>query len=733
MLQDKNSLSDEEREQVVNLIKEGKNIPKELLYKLSKDDEDVFLFWNGRSEEVTNAVLPFHSIEHIDEPRKEEQTRKTLPLFDLDSRGRQLAGWTNKLIWGDNKLILSSLVNGPLREEIEKEGGVKLIYIDPPFAVGADFSFDIKIDGDEVTKKPSIIEEIAYRDTWGRGISSYLAMMYERLKLMHDLLADDGSIYVHCDYRVNSYLRLILDDIFGKENFRNNIIWKRATMSGGKAKSNQYGRNHDAILYYSKTNNAYFVPQYLEYSQGYIDKKFIYREPNGRRYRLQPRGTRSDKAMEEFKRQNKVVVSKTGYEQIKFYLDEMEGVVLDDIWVDIQDIRTIQSDEKLDYATQKPEELLNRIIKASSNEGDLVADFFCGSGTTGAVAEKLGRKWICADLGRFAIHTTRKRMIEVQRELKRENKPYRAFELLNLGKYERKYFLGINTDLSEEEQQRQLEQKQEQYISLILEGYKAKRVKGFKTLHGQKGQRFVYIGPIDFPVTKAIIDDIYKECQEKLITNVDVLGFEFEMGLKPYIEQEMKDAGVDLKLKNIPREVFDRRAVEKGQVKFYDVAYLELEPIIKDRTVKVKLKDFITSFTQDDLEEIEQAMKKGSNKVIIEDGNIVKLTKDKDGILKREVLTKKWTDWIDYWAIDFDYQSKKEIIRVGRNAEAKEVWTGNYIFENEWQSFRTKKNSELELVSALHTYEKTGRYKIAVRVVDILGQDTLQTININIR
>ena len=323
-------------------------------------------------------------------------------------------------------------------------------------------------------------------------------------------------------------------------------------------------------------------------------------------------------------------------------------------------------------------------------------------------------------------------MIDVQRKLKKENKPYRAFELLNLGKYERKYFLGINTDLSEEEQQKQLEQKQDQYINLILEGYKAKRVKGFKILQGQKGQRFVYIGPIDFPVTKAIIDDIYKECQEKLITNVDVLGFEFEMGLKPYIEQEMEDAGVNLKLKNIPMEVFDRRAVEKGQVKFYDVAYLEVEPIIKDKTVKVKLKDFITSFTQDDLEEIEQSMKKGSDKVVIEDGNIVKLTKDKNGILKREALTKKWTDWIDYWAIDFNYQDKKEIIRLGRSGEAKEVWTGNYIFENEWQSFRTKKKPELEFISASHTYEQSGRYKIAIRVVDILGQDTLQTMDINI-
>jgi len=410
---------------------------------------------------------------------------------------------------------------------------------------------------------------------------------------------------------------------------------------------------------------------------------------------------------------------------------EIEKALPTDVW----QIATINAMaiERLNYPTQKPEALLERIILASSNENHLVADFFCGSGTTCAVAEKLGRKWIGADLSRFAIHTTRKRIINVQRALKKENKPYRAFEILNLGKYERKYFLGINTNLSEEEQQKQLELKQEQYINLILKGYKAKKIKGFKILQGQKGQRFVYVGPIDFPVTKAIIEDIYKECQEKLITNVDVLGFEFEMALKPYIEQEMNEVGVNLKLKNIPREVFDKRAVEKGQVKFYDVAYLEIEPIPTNNKVKVKLKDFITTFTQDDLIDIEQSLNRGSSKVVIEDGNIIKLTKDKGGILKREILTKNWKDWIDYWAVDFNYQNKKEIIRVIEDGEEKEIWTGNYIFENEWQSFRTKKNLEIELISMSHTYDKPGRYQIAVRVVDILGQDTLQTIEINIQ
>ena len=248
------NLNDTDKTRIIELIKAGEKLPKEFIYKLFSDEEDVFLFWNGRKEDVTNIALPFHSIEHIDEPRKETGKQQT-SLFETDFRGRQLKGWTNKLIWGDNKLILSSLVNGPIREEIEKEGGLKLIYIDPPFAVGADFGFEIEISGETAEKKQSIIEEIAYRDTWGKGISSYLSMMYERLKLIYNLLANDGSIYVHIDWRVTAYLKMLLDDIFGTENFRNEIVWSYFRYT---AKSNDFQRMHDNILRYSKSDNFIF-------------------------------------------------------------------------------------------------------------------------------------------------------------------------------------------------------------------------------------------------------------------------------------------------------------------------------------------------------------------------------------------------------------------------------------------------------------------------------------------
>jgi len=694
------NLNDNDKNRIIELIKAGQKLPKEDIYKLFSDEEDVFLFWNGRKEDVTNIVLPFHSIEHIDEPRKEADKQQT-SLFETDFRGRQLKGWTNKLIWGDNKLILSSLTNGPLREEIEKEGGLKLIYIDPPFAVGTDFGFEIEIGSETAEKKQSIIEEIAYRDTWGKGISSYLSMMYERLKLMHNLLANDGSIYLHCDWRMTSYLRLILNDIFGESNFINEIVWCYSI--GGKGNT-RFGRKHDNILFYSKSEKYIF--------NGSDKDVIIERKANSHM-----RAKTDDDGREYQEKTDR----KSG-KVYRYYIDE--GKIPEDYWIDIEQLNR-EDAERLDYPTQKPEKLLRRIIAASSNEGDLIADFFCGSGATVAAAEKLGRKWITTDLGRFSVHTARKRLIGVQRELQESGKDFRAFEILNLGKYERQFFMD---DLSNGKRKA----KEDLYVDLILEAYKAKRIEGHKTLHGSKAGRFVHVGPLDVPVTQSRLLDIFEECRQNLYTQVDVLGFEFEMGLTPQFIQELKEKGVSITLKYIPKDVFDKRAVEKGQAKFYDVAYLNTKEKINGKKVTVELTDFVTHYTQDDIEDIQQTMRAGS-KVVIEDGQIVKVEKDKNGIITRTVLTENWYDWIDYWAIDFNYEDKKEIIKVHNDkGEVEERWTGNYLFENEWQSFRTKKNPTLEFTSITHEYKTSGKYKIMVKVVDILGIDTSKIIEINV-
>ena len=398
-------LTDNEKRDILKHLETNRPLPDKYRFLLFDEKREVELVWNGKTNEICNIVLPFQTIEQVDEPRAEKPEDNPVmgDLFATDNRGRQLKGWTNKLIWGDNKLILSSLKSGPLCAEIEKQGGLKLIYIDPPFDVGADFSMDIEIGDDTFTKKPNILEEIAYRDTWGKGADSFIAMIHERLILMRDLLADDGSIYVHCDWRVNSFIRLALDEVFGKANYCNEIIWHYSGWNKKLIRS--FERRHDSIFLYSKSMS----PNFNSYFKTW-DSKEAY-------VKARKQKVRSDDSGREY-----VLSDAGGGERIRRYLDEVmkEGVVVDNVW-DLDKLNNSAS-EGIGYPTQKPEALLERIIKASSNEGDLIADFFCGSGTTAAVAEKLGRKWIATDLGKFAIHTTRKRMIGVQRKLKGKEK-----------------------------------------------------------------------------------------------------------------------------------------------------------------------------------------------------------------------------------------------------------------------------------------------------------------------
>jgi hypothetical protein len=368
------------------------------------------------------------------------------------------------------------------------------------------------------------------------------------------------------------------------------------------------------------------------------------------------------------------------------------------------------SAEKTGYDTQKPEALLERILSVSSGPDDLVADFFCGSGTTLAVAEKMGRKWIGCDLGRFAIHTTRKRLIGVQRELKAAQRLYRSFEILNLGKYERQYFAGIDPNLPEAERRALSLQKEEHYLTLILAAYKAERMFQTPPFHGKKAGALVFVGPIDAPITEADVSSAVATAKKLRVSKIDILGFEFEMGLNPKARDEARKQGVEPVFRYIPKDVFDRRSVERGQVVFYDVAYVEVKPHVKKLETTVELKSFGVFYRQ----EADPELKTGGSKVVIEGGQVVKVSKDRGGIVSREVLTKNWSDWVDYWAVDFDYGSRPETIRVmetGPDGQKRErsVRTGGFIFENEWQSFRTRGDRKLELSSTPHEYQAKGK------------------------
>jgi len=716
-------LNDQERDEIIEAIRAGRSLPARYRASLFDDALETELIWPGKTTDVERVVLPFQSIEHIDEPRS--GTVKQPDLFSFsEMSGRQTGGWTNKLVWGDNKLVLSSLVNGPLRKQIEDAGGLKLVYIDPPFDVGADFSMDVQVGENSLTKQASIIEQIAYRDTWGKGRDSFAAMIYERLTLIHSLLAEDGAIYVHCDWRVNSLIRLIMDEIFGSDNFMNEVIWGYRIQGVGKK---FWARKHDTLYFYRKSDAFRFKPQKEDviYEKPFIDtKKRDSRITDLSEKRLQD-------AIESLKNRKSLNPALKEFLFDQYYND----VYVRDVWdSDATKPMISGSSEYLQYPTQKPAGLLERILESSSNPGDLVADFFCGSGTTLEVAERMGRKWIGCDLGRFAIHTTRKRLIGVQRDQASLNESYRAFEILNLGSYERQYFLGIDQDVDSAAREASKGEMREKFIELVMSAYGGQKSEQLPGFDGVKGNASVLVGPLDAPVTEDSVRRAIDTAKKAGIARVDILGFEFEMGIKPMMQDTAKDEGVTLTLRYIPNDVFDKRAIAKGQVKFYDVGYLEVKPKqVKDGSVTVELEEFSVFYAQEDADAAASGLKNGASRVVVDSGQVVRVAKDKRGVISKEILTKSWTDWIDYWAVDFDFESQREIVRMITDDGEKDVWTGRYIFENQWQDFRTKDSRELTKVSDKHTYDTPGEYKIAVKVVDVFGNDTTKVVKLKVK
>ena len=595
---------------------------------------------------------------------------------------------------------------------------------------------------------------------------------------MCGLMHPDATIYVHCDTRVNAYLRLALDEVFSKECWVNEVVWKR---SDAHSDGNAYGKVHDTIFVYRRGERSTWNQQYVPYTDEFIKTQYRYSEKDtGRRYRsadLSASGLSGGRSvyewngitrawrctidtMRKYEAEGRLDYTGKGLDRYKYFLDEMPGLQVQSIWADVNKIHHLAI-ERLDYPTQKPEDLLRRIIAASTDAGDLVADFFCGSGTTAAVAEKLGRKWIATDLGKFGIHTTRKRLIGIQRELKAADKDFRAFEVLNLGRYERQAYLNIGGRLSATQRAEALNQKEREFRELILRAYKASPLgtegaaqDGF--FHGARNGRLVVIGPINLPVGRLFVEEVITECRKRGASRVDMLAFEFEMGLFPAVLEEARSKGIDLSPKYIPAEVFDKRAVDKGQVVFHDISFVEATPRYDKKNklaLSIELTDFSVYYTQGAADAAIAALKEGKSDVICDQGQLYKISKNKDGVVRKDRLTKQWTDWVDYWAVDFDYMNRKEIIQVPvgtgiggvaslegfeppqgelKLPEFEERWTGGYIFENEWQSFRTRQSRELDLTTATHTYDRPGRYTVAVKVIDIFGNDTMTLIPVNV-
>lgn len=646
-------------------------------------------YGNRREVDIAGASMPLQKIETVDEPRSRAEVQGL--LFEPQKSHRD--DFRNMLIWGDNKLVMASLLK-------EYKGKIDLIYIDPPFNVGADFTMNVPIgeSKEEIQKDQSTMEMVAYRDTWGQGTDSYLSMIADRITLAKELLSEKGCLYLHCDHRVVNYLRLVLDDVFGQEMMRNQVTWRRQIVRGMKTHAKYMPFSADYVLIYSKTLGATWNGVETETLLTIKEAEKKYQKDEKGFFRTSDPGTYTNESLLELYKDGRIYVTKNGHVDIvngrlipvggtigiKYYREQrgnfvVENNIIDNIWDDIPGMGVVSS-EYIGYATQKPEALLARIIKASSSEGDLVADFFCGSGTTGAVAEKLGRRWIMADLGRFAIHTSRKRLIEVQRSLHAEHQPYRSFDVYNLGRYERQWW-----------QKESLKGADEEHRRVVLEFYRAEPIWNGPSplLHGRKAGAYVHVDKIDSIFTREEARAVAQAVQQAGGREVNCLAWEFEMDLRMTCDALEKELGLKIKLIPIPREIMEKN--RKDPPPFLEVATLQASPVYHTeegkRVVDIRLDKFLPSLSEVPAKELEAL---------------------------RERAVQSGFDFIDFWAVDFDYHL-------------------GHPFNHHWQTFRTRKNRALPTVSDLrYSYDKPGKHTVCVKVVDVFGVDTSITLDVEI-
>jgi DNA modification methylase len=530
-------------------------------------------------------------------------------------------------------------------------------------------------------------------------------MLWERLLLLKDLLAERGSIFIHVGIPVSHLVRAMAEEIFGEGGFQNEVAWQRHDPHNDAV--SRFGVIHDNIMWFSKGSPLYNYEDVRDDLSAAAEREFSLLElptgqildykgnehRQGRRLKLDDatwkgtspakrfvwRGaTPSDKREWMYDKEGMEAALARGELYLrdpdkgaarcrKRYLDANKGILLQDIWTNAGRMKGGSS-----YPTQKPEPLLSRIIKACSNEGDLVLDCFGGSGTTAVVAETLQRRWIACDLSRFAIHLTRKRLLDLP--------DVRSFVVQNLGKYERQVWQAAEFG-------EQAEAKQAAYRKLILDLYHATPVNGYAWLHGVKGGRMVHVGAVDSPVSVGDVTAMAGEFRRAVGTGegspttngVDVLGWDFAFEMNEVAKQKAAEAGISMRFLKIPHDVMDKRARDQGDIRFFELAALSVDSAVKGKYLTLTLTDFV--IPPDEVpEDVQRAIT-------------------------------KWEQWIDYWAVDWDNKGD--------------------TFHNQWQDYRTRKKRELQK-SVSHEYEKAGEYVVVVKVIDILGNDTTKTLTVKV-
>lgn len=512
------------------------------LFEVAELPGRPMLHWHGKR--------PLREIPYYPAQLRERYGTADSPPLAGEGLGER--SWANHLYWGDNLQVMAHLMR-------EFRSQIKLIYIDPPFDSGADYRKRIKLRGTSVETDLGVLEERQYTDIWSNDL--YLQYMYERLILMRELLAEDGSIYLHCDYRRNHHLRGIMDEILGESNLRNEVIWQRANAHNDP---NRFGIITDTILFYSKTPYYLWNTQYAPYRDEYIESHWKQVDEGGRRYRLIPLDAPRHRdggsllyewkgkwpaetrtwaytkgRMEEFERQGRIMYTSTGTPCLKRYVDETPGAPVQNLWDDIPPVNPMAL-ERLNFPTQKPEALVERIIAASSNPGDLVADFFMGSGTTAAVAQRLGRRWIGADINLGAIHTTAQRLTRIieeqqnqtqQLELGEEPTPvYPVFEVYNVNHYE-------------------IFKNAEEARDIVLKLYGVEPLKGHRFFDGTLDSRWVKVVDLNRICSKLDIQTIFDNLPPDDTRGVVVLCAGHEYDVLETIKRR--------NLLNIPFEVRD--------------------------------------------------------------------------------------------------------------------------------------------------------------------------------
>ncbi len=534
----------------------------------------------------------------------------------------------------------------------------------------------------DINLNATVLEQFAYSDTWKDGTISYLKMMYPRLCLMKELLSDKGSIYVHLDWHVGHYVKVMMDEIFGRENFRNEIVWTRdAVGKGAKKTSAQYSREIDNIYLYSKTKNMQYFQQYVEgddltYTQL---KEFRYSENNGRKYKIVTLGGYIEKTIEEMRQQNLIHITSTGQEYKKYYLDEFK-LAVGSLWNDISNISHGRNPEVVGYATQKPEKLLERIIKASSDENSIVADFFAGSGTTGAVAESLGRKWIMSDLGKPATMIMRKRLID------QEAKP---FLYQSIGDYQKESFANNKEfkrvgDLSQ--------------VVLGLFGATPFLEMNAPQNLGKKdnGRTLVFVDSPNKATGKATLNKAF-ELKNNFCggwNKVIVLGWNFVFNIAELVKQYDKN---ELEVLVIPPDLLSQLSKNNGYeklVKNKDIRFSSLQYLT--------IKDPIIKQISDNEEELQVEL----DNYVLTSPDIVPLD-DKNKQVLQEIIAKEPLALIEYWSVDPNYDGK--------------------TFRSRWQDYRENtfiNNDELRVSNVAKIVIprcNNCKRKICVKAVDVFG------------